>query len=62
MPMAFAILLMVNKDGLRFPRSSSNAERRSREAILSQNGESCDWWTYGELNPALIYAIDTFYR
>ncbi|MFH0818409.1 MAG: hypothetical protein V1898_00210, partial [Patescibacteria group bacterium] len=23
---------------------SPNAERRSREAILSQNGESCDWW------------------
>ncbi|TSD05448.1 MAG: hypothetical protein Athens071412_357 [Parcubacteria group bacterium Athens0714_12] len=24
---------------------SPNAERRSREAILSSNGESCDWWT-----------------
>jgi hypothetical protein len=23
---------------------SPNAERRSREAILPQNGESCDWW------------------
>src|SRR3989338_7952722 len=30
---------------------SPNAERRSREAILSQNGESCDWWTYGGSNP-----------
>ena len=23
------------------------------EAILSQNGESCDWWTHWELNPGL---------
>ena len=37
---------------------SPNAERRSREAILSQNGESCDWWclldeirTFFEQNP-----------
>jgi DNA invertase Pin-like site-specific DNA recombinase len=37
---------------------SPNAERRSREAVLSQNGESCDWWcllekvrTHFEQNP-----------
>ncbi len=29
---------------------SPNAERRSREATLSQNGESCDWWTQGDSN------------
>ena len=41
---------------------SPNAERRSREAILSQNGESCDWWTYGESDPDLVHAMDAFYR
>jgi len=30
---------------------SPNAERRSREAILSQNGKSCDWWRWRESNP-----------
>ena len=29
---------------------SPNAERRSREAILPQNGESCDWWGRRESN------------
>ena len=41
---------------------SGHAERRSREAILSQNGESCDWWTYGESNPGLDYAIVACYH
>ena len=33
-----------------FESDGSNAEWRSREAILSQNGESCDWWTQGDSN------------
>ena len=34
------------------------AEGQSPEAILLQNGESCDWWTYGESNPDFLHAME----